>query len=143
MAAKKRKKEPVDESAGFGLNLGALLQVKGVVEESKSSEFNEDAPAERSPDSSGPLELSSQRKLVVRTERKGRKGKTVTVIRGFNAETEQLDVLAKSLRRSLGCGGGVEEGDQIVLQGDILDRVGAWLEKNGAPNVVYGNRTKK
>ncbi len=143
MAAKKRKKELVDESAGFGLNLGALLQVKGGSKDSGASDTPEEKTDEAEAGSFQPLDLSSCGKLVVRAERKGRKGKTVTVILGLGGQPEQLEMLAKTMRRALGCGGGVEDGDQLVLQGELLDRTQAWLEKNGATNVVLGARPKK
>lgn len=76
-------------------------------------------------------------KLVLRRERKGRGGKTVTVLTGNDLPSGALEPLARELRRGLGCGSRVE-GQTIVLQGDIADRACEWLRERGAKNVVCG-----
>ncbi len=53
----------------------------------------------------------------VYVERKGRKGKTVTLIKGLYADEGALIDLCQKLKSSCGVGGGVEEGD-IMIQGD-------------------------
>lgn len=75
-------------------------------------------------------------KVVVRRERKGRGGKTVTVVSGLAADA--LEKTAKRMRKSLGCGSSVE-GETIVLQGDQTDRAAAWLEGEGIKRVVRGS----
>jgi predicted translation initiation factor SUI1 len=77
-------------------------------------------------------------KLVLRREKKGRGGKTVTVVSGFNMQSARLEDLSRTMRKALGCGSTVEEGT-IVLQGDITDRTRTWLEKQGAKKVIVGN----
>jgi len=77
-------------------------------------------------------------KLVVRRSRKGRGGKTVTVLQGVELAGEALQAFARTLRKALGCGATVESSD-IVLQGDLVDRVVAHLERNGARRVVRGS----
>ena len=143
-AKKKNKKAAVDESAGFGLNLGALLQAKGVqrTEEGSDSQADENASSE-SKVTEEPVDFSSCGSLVLRHERKGRGGKTVTVVRGFVLSESQLRDVAKQMRRSLGCGAGVEQSDRIVLQGDQLERARLWLEEQGATKVVLGTRSKR
>ncbi len=84
------------------------------------------------------INLAKIEKLVLRREKKGRGGKTVTVISGFNMQSARLEELAKTMRKALGCGSTVEEGN-IVLQGDITDRTRVWLEKQGAKKVIIGN----
>ena len=46
--------------------------------------------------------------------------------------------LAREMRKGLGCGSFVEEGN-VILQGDICDRAREWLLKNGVKEVVCGN----
>ncbi len=82
--------------------------------------------------------LAKIEKLVLRREKKGRGGKTVTVVSGFNMQSSRLEELARTMRKALGCGSTVEEGT-IVLQGEITDRTKAWLEKQGAKKVIIGN----
>ena len=62
----------------------------------------------------------------IRKERKGRGGKTVTIVIGLSPDNEVLKQLAQELKKALGCGAHVEE-NQIVLQGDIEERVRAWI----------------
>ena len=68
--------------------------------------------------------------IRVRHEVKGRGGKTVTVITGFNQEEFQLRLLASKLKRRCGCGGTVKDLD-IIIQGDKRDIVKSYLEELG------------
>jgi translation initiation factor 1 len=77
-------------------------------------------------------------KLVVRKERKGRGGRTVTVLSGITGEPAALDAFARRLRKSLGCGANVE-GSTIVLQGDLRGRARDQLAAWGARRVILGN----
>ncbi|MFN8544178.1 MAG: translation initiation factor [Candidatus Binatia bacterium] len=83
---------------------------------------------------SGP-DLSSCGKIVLRRERKGHGGKTVTVLTGL--PLGNLDALVRALRRGLGCGATVD-GDRVLLQGDLGDRAAAWLVARGARRLVRG-----
>ena len=69
--------------------------------------------------------------LVVRREKKGRGGKTVTVLEAPDHSTgPRLEALLKSLKKSLGRGG-QKEGCSLVLQGEPDDRLRALAEKEG------------
>jgi translation initiation factor 1 len=76
-------------------------------------------------------------RAVVRLERKGRGGKEATVVEKLALAPAQLAEWADALKRSLGCGGGVE-GEAIVLQGDQRPRARAWLEARGVRKVTVG-----
>ena len=101
-----------------------------------------EAPAPERPSApdagEGAVELSRAGKIVLARERKGRGGKTVTLVRIPGLATDDLERLARSLRKALGCGAAVEAG-AIVLQGDISPRARAWLQEHGARNVIQGN----
>lgn len=71
-------------------------------------------------------------KVVVRRTKAGRGGKTVTLVQGVTGGLKQV---AKALRKQLGTGARVE-GDDVVVQGDQRDRIGAWLEAQGVKQVV-------
>lgn len=71
-----------------------------------------------------------QQNLRVERSRAGRKGKTVTIIRGFQANAQTLADLLKQLKGHCGAGGTVKD-DTIELQGDHRDKVVAWLVKQG------------
>lgn len=90
------------------------------------------------PRAAGHVDFGGAAKLVVRRERKGRGGKTATVVEGIRVSPSALERIARELRRALGCGAGVEDG-RLVLQGDLASRVERWLVEHGAPKVVIGN----
>ncbi len=74
-------------------------------------------------------------RAVVRMERAGRGGRTVTVVEKLELRAAELEGWLGDLKRALGCGG-VVEGAALVLQGDTRERVGAWLEKRGVKKVT-------
>ena len=76
-------------------------------------------------------------RAVVRMERAGRGGRTVTVVEKLGLRAAELETWLGELKRGLGCGG-VVEGTALVLQGDTRERVGAWLEKRGVKRVTVG-----
>ncbi|CAM3466739.1 stress response translation initiation inhibitor YciH [Parendozoicomonas haliclonae] len=66
----------------------------------------------------------------VRPEKKGRGGKTVTVITGLPMSGNDLKGFAKQLKKRCGGGGAVKDG-AIELQGDHVDTMVAELIKQG------------
>jgi translation initiation factor 1 len=74
-------------------------------------------------------------RAVVRMERAGRGGRTVTVVEKLDLRATELEAWLGELKRGLGCGG-VVEGTALVLQGDTRERVGAWLERRGVKKVT-------
>ena len=66
----------------------------------------------------------------LRTEKKGRGGKTVTVVHGLPANAEFLRELSQELKRACGTGGTVVD-EGIELQGDLRMRVRDVLTKRG------------
>jgi len=83
-----------------------------------------DAPAGGAADAA-----SSQPRLDVLLDRKGRKGKEATIIAGFTMSDSEVADLASRLRQKLGTGGSAR-GGEILLQGDkrkpTLDLLVAW-----------------
>jgi translation initiation factor 1 len=62
-------------------------------------------------------------------EKKGRAGKTVTVVDGLPRNAEFLKNLSQELKRACGTGGAATDG-AVELQGDVRDRVrGVLLKK--------------
>ncbi len=76
--------------------------------------------------------------ILLRMERKGRGGKTVTILRGFpdDSLTGLMDMLGR-LKRDLGTGGTVQD-STLELQGDQRERGAAWLQRNGF-DIKLGN----
>jgi translation initiation factor 1 len=114
--------------------LGDLLKGAGV----NVSDAPKTPPPPPSGAATAAIDFGGAKKLVVRRERKGRGGKTATVVEGIRVSPSALDRIARELRRALGCGAGVEDGC-VVVQGDQADRVERWLVEHGAPKVVIGN----
>jgi translation initiation factor 1 len=66
----------------------------------------------------------------LRVEKKGRSGKTVTVVYDLPRNTPFLNDLSRELKRSCGTGGAVVD-DTVELQGDLRDRVRDLLVQKG------------
>jgi translation initiation factor 1 len=80
-------------------------------------------------------ELRGPARAVVRLERKGRRGKEVTVVEHLGLPATELEVWLKALKAGLGCGG-VVEGDALALQGDQRTRVEALLVSRGVRKIT-------
>lgn len=65
-------------------------------------------------------------KTIIRLDRKGRGGKTVTVIEGLQLSAKDSEKLLKHLKTKLGTGGTVKD-SWIEIQGDHIDAVMAEL----------------
>ncbi|HKH73856.1 MAG TPA: hypothetical protein VKA59_21000 [Vicinamibacterales bacterium] len=66
----------------------------------------------------------------VRMEKKGRGGKTITVVYGLPQNADFLKELSQELKRACGTGGTVVEGG-VELQGDLRPRVRDVLAQRG------------
>lgn len=131
------KKKPTTDEAPLKHNPFAALapatqtQAADRAALTKPSRSVEQAPVEQPAD-----ERWGSGKLVLRREKKGRGGKTVTRVEGIRKG--QLKSVAAEMKRALGCGAKVD-GDAILLLGSLVDRAGDWLTSQGAPRVVKGN----
>lgn len=72
----------------------------------------------------------NQQNLRVEASRSGRKGKTVTIIRGFQASPDTLAELLKKLKTQCGAGGTIKE-NEIEIQGDHKQKVVQFLLQLG------------
>ncbi|MCS6992098.1 MAG: translation initiation factor [Chitinophagales bacterium] len=73
-----------------------------------------------------------QHRLWLRTERKGRGGKTVTIIGGFTIPADAIHELARRLKSACGIGGSVVD-NEIVLQGQVREKAAALLRQWNYP----------
>jgi translation initiation factor 1 len=80
--------------------------------------------------STSSFDIKSDGVIRIRRETKGRKGKTVTAISGFNKDDDDLKNLASKLKNICGTGGSVKDG-VILIQGDHRKAVKTELEKQG------------
>lgn len=67
---------------------------------------------------------------TVMKSKKGRGGKTVTIVTGLHHCPQALDRLAKHLKKTCGCGGTVKQGE-IIIQGDQCAKAAMELENLG------------
>ena len=67
---------------------------------------------------------------VLRIEKKGRGGKTVTVVAGLPRNAAFLSALASELKRACGTGGSAQE-DAVEVQGDHRERLRPLLAAKG------------
>ena len=77
-----------------------------------------------------PFAIQGNEPVRVHLERKGRKGKAVSVIQGVKSPNVGKRALAKHLKNRLGTGGAVK-GDSIEIQGDNRDRLVELLNELG------------
>ncbi len=82
---------------------------------STNPEFSYNKEGENEPDTLPP----QQQNLLVSLDKKQRKGKSVTLIRGFTGKSHDLEALAKKLKSKFGVGGSAKDGE-IIIQGDFV-----------------------
>ena len=79
-----------------------------------------------------------QQPLRVQIDRRKRGGKEVTLVAGFVGTDADLQTLGKLLKTKCGVGGTAKEGE-ILIQGDVRDKVLALLLKEGYAKAKRGN----
>ncbi len=122
--AKKSKKIPLnDDNKGFSSNPFAALAAREDLPAPVPEAVVADAPA-------GGLSLAKTR-VHTNIEKKGRGGKTVTVLGGLDGLSEaHTNELMAALKKGLGVGVTLEEGG-IIVQGDQRPRLPQVLAKFG------------
>ena len=75
--------------------------------------------------------------IRVQREVKGRKGKTVTTVFGFDLDDKELKDLTKQLKRRCGTGGSVKDGI-IIIQGDHRKTLITELKTRGFKAKIAG-----
>lgn len=91
-------------------------QLKNLFPEHKESD---DALAEEKFEQTSPL--------VCKYEKKGRNGKPVTIVEGYEGDEQGLKEIASSIKSRLGIGGAVKDGT-IIFQGDNREKIMAILQ---------------
>jgi translation initiation factor 1 len=76
----------------------------------------------------------NEQRLRVAIEKNGRGGKVVTIVRGFVGTEEDMKTLGKFLKTKCGVGGSVKD-DEIIVQGNLKEKVIGLLKADGYSNV--------
>ena len=118
--------------------LGDLFRSRGLAPAEKKEPEPERKSAPEGPSLPGP-DLSGVSRIVLQLEKKGHGGKQATRVEGLPLGTEDLNSLARELRREMGCGAWVE-GETLLLQGDLTERLRDWFVGKGAKRVVISGR---
>tara|TARA_B110000444_G_C18851562_1_gene606105 strand:- start:1328 stop:1678 length:351 start_codon:yes stop_codon:yes gene_type:complete len=74
--------------------------------------------------------LLKSQNLEAHFSNKGRAGKIVTIIKGFEGDIISLKSLAKNIKTSIGTGGSIKN-NEIIIQGNFRDKIINYLIKNG------------
>ena len=87
-------------------------------------------PADACTCGGGMLNTNGDGIIRITRETKGRKGKGVTLVNGYQGTEEDLKALGKRLKQICGTGGTVKNG-VIEIQGDVRHKIQQELEKAG------------
>lgn len=85
------------------------------------------------PEAEGTYEVPKEQRiqhLEAHFSNKGRGGKTVTVIKGFEGNNDELKALGKYLKTQCGVGGSVKD-FEIIIQGNMRDKIIQLLQDKG------------
>ena len=92
---------------------------------------NDDFDESEYADGESPEELAPKdQRLEAHFSNKGRGGKTVTLIKGYEGSEEDLITLGKMLKKKCGVGGSTKDGE-IIIQGDHREKIMKILKKEG------------
>lgn len=92
--------------------------------------FSTDESYEQTPQITDQTSSPKTQVLEAHFSNKGRGGKTVTVIKGFVGNEEELKNLGKRLKTKCGVGGSIKNGE-ILIQGNHRDKIIEILKKEG------------
>ncbi len=140
MSRRSRKRQEAEKKEPeFAIDPFAALKAKNFRDAEPTKPAKSSKPAEPPPEA-GPYDDLLRCDLIIRLEKKGRRGKTVTVIDGLPfGHDESIMLLTTALRKALATGGTLAD-NALELQGDQRTRAAKWLDDNGFR--VRGDRGK-
>ncbi len=84
-----------------------------------------------------PEKKTSSLTVKIFLDKKGRKGKSVTVIEGLMVNPQHLETIARQLKQELGTGGAAKQG-RIEIQGDHRQAIANKLTLSGYKTKLIG-----
>ena len=148
----KKNSKRIELGAGEGepgLTHSPFASLKGTLGKVESTGSGQSGSAQDEPTQQQPAQEDRQPSrdhfggtVIVRHERKGHGGKTVTVADLGQTEwaaKQDLDQVAKALRKALGAGARAGE-QSITVQGDQVERVAAFFKESYGAQVTLGTR---
>lgn len=91
--------------------------------EKKRIVYQEFGSVDNSADNDSVMDLPpKQQNIRIQATRAGRKGKTVTVVSGFQCSPETLADLLKKLKTQCGCGGALKD-NTLEIQGEHKEKI--------------------
>lgn len=100
--------------------------------------YQEFGPVDNSADSDSVAEKPpKQQNIRIQATRAGRKGKTVTVVSGFESSPETLADLLKKLKTHCGCGGTLKD-NILEIQGEHKEKILQLLTQLGYKAKISG-----
>lgn len=71
-----------------------------------------------------------QEPIICKYEKKGRKGKPVTLMENYLGNIDELKILVKEIKTKLGVGGSIKDGI-VIIQGDYREKIMTILKEKG------------
>ena len=127
MARKRKQRAPLSTDEG-GSSLGDLLRIQGLAPSAPASpvtQVQEPVPTS--------ITLADARRVRLRVEKKGRRGKSIT--RSDGLPVTLLSEGRRELARHLGVGCSADR-DHLIAQGDQRHRIRAYLDARGVTDIV-------
>lgn len=105
----------------------SLEALRGFMPEMQEEPHAENAPASQQADSGS---FGEKARLDIILDKKGRKGKSATIVAGFTVDDDTVSEIARRLKQRLGVGGS-SRGGEILIQGDKRKETAAALTDLG------------
>ena len=74
--------------------------------------------------------------IRIHLEKKGRGGKSVSIIKGLTCDDDTLEEMGRTLRKKCGVGGSIKQGE-IIIQGNHRDKIKTILQDMGYRNIKF------
>lgn len=110
------------------MNIDWKDALRGLQESGSIPRVPEEDAADKTARPEAPLCKADKLNIIV--ERKGRRGKTATIIEGFSCGDAELQHIAQTLKKKIGTGGSAR-GGEILLQGEFREKAAAELRALG------------